>query len=324
MNSATITPELNDEVATAKKKTGLKGAALNTRDMHDVDPFTLVTQTDWNARDLEDPANLAHIDWLARNIIEFGVLSPITVRFEDGRIVLVNGHMRHHAIIRARDHYGVTIAKVPAVAERKGSDDVDRLYAQGLLNSGKNNTPIEWANLVKRIYVAGLSGAQSESEVIEEIARKLNFSVAWVNEMLKLAAAPVALKNLISENVISATEAMAQVKEHGPTAATEKITAAVEAEKEKLAEGKLSGKVEGDRPVRITKSKLDAPLGGKAPTKSYTREQARHMVRKFQEIVAVQPSFASIEDAEAALTDIQNIAMTILEELGDLLPEAEA
>jgi ParB/RepB/Spo0J family partition protein len=129
---------------------------------------------------------------------------PIVVRVVeiDGDLIaeVLEGHNRFVAMMRVDE---LTLVEVN---EFKGND-VEAVILMLTSSQGKPLNPIEKADGYGRLVAYGMSPS--------DIARKLNISPASVSQNLSLNKMPYRLKNMIKDNMISATLAREYFTEHG-------------------------------------------------------------------------------------------------------------
>lgn len=145
---------------------------------------------------------------LEKHIRAGGVIPPLYVRFDtEGRAFVVDGHRRHAAIGAARAAgYEYEWVEV----KRLEGSKADCIAAIITTAEGRPLTPIEQAGLIKRLQAEGLSNA--------EIAEKTNFTVARIEQFLKLANAPTGVKEMVKQGKVSAAVATEAVRQHGDSA----------------------------------------------------------------------------------------------------------
>lgn len=184
-------------------KTGLKAFAQGRSDIHRVDPRVLFIKPNWNMRE-ESPELSEHIDMLAQSIAEIGVKEPITVRLEDSKLWVINGHCRTRACMRAIEHYGADIKTVPVQAEDRYSNDADLILSQIVRNSGKPLTIPEQARVYKKLLDMGLEQSQ--------IAKKVGLSGGRVSQILNFNTMPQSVQQHVINGNISPSLAQQTVQ----------------------------------------------------------------------------------------------------------------
>lgn len=192
----------------------LKDMAASRGTLMNFDPRKLKVKQGLNSRDANAQDNLEHIAWLAKSIAEEGVKTPLVV-FQDGNDVYVaDGHCRLAAVLLAIRN-GAEIETIPCIPEPRGTNGVDRVLSQVIYNSGKSLTPLELgANFKKAVALGGS---------VEAIAKRVNMSVSWVNQMIDLQAAPEEVHQMVREGKVSATLAAKVVKRDGADGGAETL-----------------------------------------------------------------------------------------------------
>jgi ParB-like chromosome segregation protein Spo0J len=129
-----------------------------------------------NSRQINTPENQAHIDELAQSIAMHGVITPLTVYWENGSAVLTDGECRLLATFRAIEVYSAPVHTVPVKIEPKGANEADRLLTQIIANSGKPFNAIENGAVYKRLLAFGWTMAQ--------VAQRAGISVSKISDTL--------------------------------------------------------------------------------------------------------------------------------------------
>lgn len=199
--------------------------AQGRSDIHRVNPYNLTIKDGWNSRDTASVENQDHIDALALSIAEHGVQEPLTVYGEDGVLIVTDGHCRLLATYKAIETYGAEILTVPVKTELKGAGEPERLLSQIIRNSGKPLAPLESGRVCKRLTDFGWS--------IEAVAKKTAMSIAKVNSLLELHAAPQAIKDQINSGLVSPTLAASVIRKNGEIGAITILESAVSSAKER-------------------------------------------------------------------------------------------
>lgn len=149
-----------------------------------------------------------HIAGLVEFIMGGGQLPPLeVVPAEMDLLQVVDGHCRLAAYRIARDR-GAAIEYID-VKPFQGND-ADRVARIATSNEGLKLTPVETADVYKRLRGYGLNAA--------EIARRVGKTATHVGNVLLLADAPQELLNLVILGKVSATLAIDTIKEHGDKA----------------------------------------------------------------------------------------------------------
>lgn len=173
----------------------LKDIHCGRSDIFMLDPRLIVTDHGWNVR-IHDEAWREHIDALKASIRPNGVREPLTVHMRGGEPHLSNGYCRMTAVHELIEE-GVEVAAVPVRTERNASD-VDRIVGLRTSNLGKPLTPLEDAEIFRRLDALGVPEAK--------IAERMGCSVQTVRNKLELAGADEAVKQMVAAKVVPATE----------------------------------------------------------------------------------------------------------------------
>lgn len=192
---------------------GIKELAENRGNLYYVDPRKIEVIEGWNAR-----TDYGDIEALKNSIVESGLKEPLKGYVEGDKIKLTNGHRRLTAIMQAIGE-GHEIKTVPFLTEERYANEGDYLLTQILSNDGKSLTPLEQAKVFRRMLQFGWTEP--------EIARKTGKTMQTVRNYLELSAATPQVHEMVEAEQVSATLAIAAIKEHG-TEATEVLQDAVE------------------------------------------------------------------------------------------------
>lgn len=207
-------------------ETNIKNLADGRQDTFRVNPYLLNIRGGWNVRRLNTPENQTHIDMLARQIAAkddkgkpVGVLEPLTVVMENGRLDVTDGHCRTMAAYRAIEVYGAEIDTVPVKMEPRGASKADQKFSQITRNSGKGLTRLERGeNFISMIEEFGWS----EDKVVSRSGMQKHVVIAD----MCLAKAPEELREMIYTGKLSASQAIESIAEFGETEALRVFTEA--------------------------------------------------------------------------------------------------
>ena len=206
-----------------------------------IDPAKISVVPGRNARDMTAPDNIEHVRQLADLIRENGFKDEHPLELDDALSVTA-GHCRHAAVMLLRDE-GFNVEFVPYVPEKKGTDEVDRIIYQRTSNAGKALTPLEEGFNVKRLLGKGLD--------VSTIAKRTGRSDTYIEQLLKLQAAPADVKTMVAQREVSAGLAVKTLASEGETEGTAIL-------KEASAKARAAGKrkvspkeVQKDRPDRV-------------------------------------------------------------------------
>jgi ParB/RepB/Spo0J family partition protein len=192
------------------KTTGLASISEGRSDIHRINPKLINVRPNWNSRDFKDPANIEHIEMLARSIAEVGVKEPLTVNWEDGKAWLEDGECRLRATLYAIEFLNADVKTIPCKVGDRYANEADRLFSQRLRNSGKPFSVLEDAKLFKRLLDLGWKQ--------DDIAKKAGISAARVSQILDYNTMPEGIKVMVQNGAVAPTTAMAVVKAEGTKA----------------------------------------------------------------------------------------------------------
>lgn len=248
---------------------------------YQIDPKLLQIKEGWNSRDFSDPANIAHVEDLAKSIAENGVKEPLKVAMEGDIAYVTNGECRYRAVQLCLAR-GVEIKAVPVIAEDRNGNEADRLFTQFLSNSGKPFGPIENARLFKRLLDMGWQQ--------QEIARKTGFSGGRISQLLELLRLPLVLQKFITEGKASASMVLTVWKKHNEDTA--------------LAVAELSGAVataEASGRKRAMPKDTEGGEGGEGGSKS-TSGPKNSLKKHLKALIEKAYAEERIDDTEGMVT----------------------
>lgn len=214
--------------------TRLKHLATGTRDMVMIDPRIIVIEPGHNPRDYTLTENRQHLDELKANIRENGTQMPLAVRWEAStkEAILVDGECRLRANLELIAE-GVDIKSVPTFQVPAG-DESERLLKAIIANTGKPLSKWEIGASFRKFVNFGWEP--------EQIAKKTGYNVRYVKEALELSDAPQEVKQMLSQQAVTPSLALAHVRESG-SGAVETLKVAV-AKAKPDAKGKKTAKRE--------------------------------------------------------------------------------
>lgn len=240
------------ELTPGNTKAAMKAVGAASSDLWKVAPGQLRTLEGFNAR-IKNDAYAARVRWIADSIKANGFYpdKPLTgfVALEDGEevIYVTGGHRRHEAVALAVSE-GVEVATVPVVIKPRGTSMEDLTVDLVVGNEGEPLTTYEQAVVCKRLAGFGWDS--------KEIARRLGYSTAqYVDGLLSLASAPLAVRKMVIEAVISATTAIEAIKKHGDKATDVLLAAMV-----KSAGGRVTAKHMPDADFKKAIKKQAEPM----------------------------------------------------------------
>lgn len=218
--------DFDSNLTAGNVKAAMKDAGAVSADLWQVAPDRLRVLEGFNAR-VKNEAYTGRVRWIADSIKANGYykdkpLSGFVAR-EDGVdvIYVTGGHRRHEAVNLAISE-GVEVPHVPVVIKPKGTGMEDLTVDLIVGNEGEPLTTYEQAVVCKRLAGFGWDS--------KEIARRVGYSTAqYVDGLLALAAAPLPIRKMVIESVISATTAIDAIKKHGDKATDVLLAAVVKA-----------------------------------------------------------------------------------------------
>lgn len=214
-------------VAPAKEIVRLRDLGQGRRDAIMIDPRIIEVESGHNPRNYNLPENRAHLDELKASIKANGTLSPLWVRYDNGskKAILVDGECRLRANLELIAE-GVEIQTVPCL-QVQGGNEAERLVLALTANTGKPLSKWESGTAFMRLMRFGWTE--------EQISARMGQSVRFIKEAVELADAPEDVKKMLSEQAITPSLAISELRKLG-----EKAT---ETLRVKAAEAKATGKV---------------------------------------------------------------------------------
>jgi ParB-like chromosome segregation protein Spo0J len=257
----------------------LKDHASSVSDLMHIDPRKIIVVPGFNARDFTTPENIERVRLMSLSIAEVGVKTPVKVRFEDNKVLLVNGETRLRGTMLAIEH-GADIDTIKCVPEDRGTSAADRDAELIFGNDGQKLNMLEQAIPIKRMLGHGWD--------VEKIAVRCMCSVQHVNQVLDLAEAPSEVHTMIRNGTVAATTALRTLQDVGAS----KVVAVLQ----KAAEvAKTNGKVKvTDKSVRSAQGRA----------KHLTEAQVTDLVSTMRKIVEDDRDKQTVEMIKAALTRV--------------------
>lgn len=171
-------------------------ADVKKRDLIMVPYEKLIVRKGFNVR-----TDMGDLESLAASIKENGVKKPMSGYKEKGKeeYIITDGHRRHAAIGLFINEISDTFY-VPFQPEAQNYSDERRLIDMFIMNDGKNLTPLEQAEGVKRLENYGYQH--------KEISVKIGRSIAYIGKLSMLNNAPKKLTHMIESGKVSASFAM--------------------------------------------------------------------------------------------------------------------
>jgi ParB family chromosome partitioning protein len=277
--------QFNTELTAASTKSILAGHAMVRAEMYMISVEDIRVLPDFNPR-IKDAAYHSHIRSIADSIKEdgFKLDKPIAgYGALDGKksvIYVTDGHCRLEAVKLAIEE-GAPILDVPLVLSEKSTSMEDLTVSLVQANGGKRLSPPELAVVCKRLRCFNWSPAK--------IAEKLSMTSEYVNQLLTLAGAPSAIREMVQQGEATAAVALGAMREHGDQAG------AVLGEALKVA--KASGK------AKLTKKFM--------PEQVYKSTLNKSAPKMFDALKEVQANAAYATLPEALKTLIAELVETV-------------
>lgn len=215
-------------------KAAMKEVGAASSDLWKVEPGRLRVLEGFNVR-IKNEAYTARVRWIADSIKANGFypdkpLTGFVAREGDENIIYVTGGHRRHEAVHLAISEGAEVGTVPVVIKPKGTSMEDLTVDLYVGNEGDPLAVYEQAVLCKRLVGFGWDS--------KEIARRMGYASAqYVDGLLSLAGAPLALRKMVTEGVVSATTAIEAIKKHGDKAVDVLLAAMV-----KSAGGRVTAK----------------------------------------------------------------------------------
>lgn len=158
----------------------------------------------------------AHIVDIGESILANGYrkdkpLTGYVGKDEESNIIYVtDGHSRLEAVAYANAK-GADIQVLPVVTTPPGTNVEDLTVGLFTANNGRPLTELEKAQGLKRLIGFGIEPA--------EAGRRTGITTSRVNDLLLLAGSSSKIRRMVTDNEVSATEAIKQIKTHGAKAA---------------------------------------------------------------------------------------------------------
>jgi len=299
--------EFAEEVAQGNVKAAMKTSGATSGDLWRVPLDEIHVLPGLNVRGMTDEY-AAHIERTAQSILAEGFYPDKALAVfvgEDGKVYLRDGHTRLLAAKRARE-LGAQLTVLPCATAPKGSTMEDFTIGLVKSNEGRPLRPIEVAVVMKRLAGWGWDS--------KRIAERLNYTVAYVDELLGLLAAPKALVALVEAGKVSTDTATKAIKTMGPTKAAEVITTASAANTKKGGKVNPSdiGQSKAQLAVASAKKKEAAnpanalPETAQAPTKPAKKDASGDPLKALRAVFD-DPNFNKLSDkAQSAVLAVLN------------------
>jgi len=200
--------EFTRELMMANTKAAMKEAGAPSADLWQIAPEKIKVMPGYNARTQGEKFE-QRVRWLADRMKANGYdrKHPLGGFVSTDGIMLTAGHRRLAAVKLAISE-GSDIECVPMVVSPRGAGMEELTLELITSNEGEPLTVYEKSIVVKRLAAFGWSA--------QKIAEKVGFASAqYVDGLLMLAGAPLAIRKMVIEDVVSATEAINAIRKHG-------------------------------------------------------------------------------------------------------------
>ena len=174
-------------------------------DLYSVEPELLLEEPGFNLRDYTKPDVVEQINQLEKMFIDGQYLPPLLVRVgEEGRIYIVDGHLRRLAMLQAKKN-GHTVGSAKCIAFN--GNDAERIQVMLRSADGLKFKPLEVAQGYLRLSRLGYSNT--------EIAKAAGRTPNRVEQLLTLATANRDVQILVANEQVAADAAIEAVRRHG-------------------------------------------------------------------------------------------------------------
>jgi len=257
MNKKDIQPELALDyeltLTRGDMKGAMKAAGASSGDLWNVPIEDVRVLPNFNVR-VQNEKYHARVRTIANSMKQEGFKKdkPLSgyVAKEDGKdiIYMYGGHRRWAAVALANSE-GAEIRTVPFVVAPRGTSVEDLTVDLVTGNNGDALGPFEVAIVAKRLLNFGWE--------IPEIARRLDFTETYINDLLMLMESPKALRDMVQRDEVAAATAVELLHKHGGDGA--KVTEILQ---NSLARAQAAGK------TRVTPKFVPGAVYKKAVQKS--------------------------------------------------------
>ncbi|WP_019025304.1 MULTISPECIES: KorB domain-containing protein [unclassified Thioalkalivibrio] len=259
------------------------------KDLHEINGF--------NPRDYEREDLKRHIRALADAYTAGRYVEPVAVQVIDGRIYIRDGHCRRRAMLLAIEE-GADLGPQPVIEFRGDEIEADALVLTS--QSGMKLTPIEVAAMYSRM--------KNRGKTEDDIARIVGKTTQHVRMSLEMHTMPDAIKDLVSQEVVSATLALQTYQKHG--------TKAVEMLQDGVEEVLRSGK------GRLTRKKLESANSRHQRPKATGRipkKAARKMTNALQ-VIGSKVSTLTGDESKPVTVELTHEEVSLIHEALDAIP----
>lgn len=221
--------------------------------------------------------NYGDIDALAQSIIENGIKNPLRgFKNKNGKFVLTDGHRRLRATEIALQSQPEIL--IPFIIDTSNKSMEQRVIDVMICNDGLKLNPLEESEIVRRLVNYGMSDA--------DIVQKTGKTNVYISNLKLLNSAPQRIKNLILQDVVSATLAMDVLRSTDSyEEAVEKIEGAVSMNKAEGKEKVVKRDIEKSLGKVNSYSEIKKCIKSALKTEKVVREEKRELYDFVQKII---------------------------------------
>lgn len=207
--------DFNREFTPGNLKKAMADAGASSGDLWKVHPSQLRIDPEYNVR-TRNQEYAERVRWIADSIKLNGFymdkpISGFIAKEGDLDVIIVTGgHRRHEAVLLAINE-GAEVEVVPVIPKPRGTTMEDLLVDLVVGNDGDKVDTYGQAIVCKRLVAFGWD--------TKKIAMRLGFkSTTHVDNLLTLAGAPLAVRNMVIEGKVAASTAIDALNAHGEKA----------------------------------------------------------------------------------------------------------
>lgn len=224
MGKAVVPGAFDVELTQGNVKNAMKAAEAKGRDLYMVPIGNLKTFDGFNIRITETKKYQEGIQDLANSMKSEGFYpdKPLAGYIDGNDICITDGHRRLAGAVLANTQ-GASIEALPVVVKPAGTSREDLTVALVQSNTGAPLTPYETGIAVKRLLGYGMEKAV--------VATRLGLSERYIDDLMLLQGAPKSVRDMVIADKVTATTAIATLKNDAKGAADALKTGLEKAEK---------------------------------------------------------------------------------------------
>ena len=278
------------------------------KDVYQVDPQFLTVEADHNVRNFDDVRVKEHVESLAANIAENGILTPLICRREQigkdkkgeliYKYVIIDGECRFRAVNLLNEKERC-VARIPVMLEREHNNDGDRILDMLNGNESLRFTPIELGYAYKKLQRLGWND--------EKIAQRVGKSLNHVKECIALLGYDESVVEAVRENIVTANTVRLldkKVKEEGTKdeytrkkVVSERLQEAIKKVEEEEGETGKNGKLSVSKILGIKQtledrviSAIELIIDTVGEKRDFTRTNLTDLLEDLQSGMKIQPA----------------------------------